>query len=81
MCEVKAVLAEHEGLGRIHRCECNTVHTTFGPVTVALAPEALAQMSTMVRKAMEELSRVAGLTRDEGNLRSAFEPHGSRFTH
>jgi hypothetical protein len=81
MCEVKAVLTEHEGLGRIHLCECNSVHMTVGPVTVALAPETFAQMATMVRKAMEELSRVVGLTRDEGNLLSAFDLYRSRFTH
>jgi hypothetical protein len=81
MCEVKAVLTEQEGLGRIHVCECNSVHMTVGPVTVAMAPETFAQMATMVRKAMEELSRVVGLTRDEGSLPLAFEPHRSRFTH
>jgi hypothetical protein len=50
------VLAEHAGLGRIHLCDCNSVHVSVGPVTLNLAPEAFLQMAQMMSKAAEEFS-------------------------
>ena len=58
MSEFNVVLADHPGLGRVHMCGCNSVHLKIGPVTVCLAPEVFAQMSIMVREAMEELAKV-----------------------
>jgi hypothetical protein len=50
------VLAEHAGLGKIHLCDCSSVHLSVGPVTLNLAPEAFLQMATLFRKAAEEFS-------------------------
>ncbi len=91
MNEVKAVLADRPSLGRIHLCECNSIHMTVGPVTVNLAPETFAQMATMVHKAMEQLARIFdladkdltdnGLNDKEGNRLLSIESNRSRFTH
>jgi len=82
MDDLKAVLAEEPGIGRIHLCECNSIHFSVGPVTVNLAPEAFAQMATMVHKAMEQLANIVGMKDNEGDPLSPFESHHrSRFTH
>jgi hypothetical protein len=86
MDKVKAVLAGHEGLGRIHLYECNSIHMIVGPVTISLAPHSFVQVATVVHRAIEELSRAANLTaarltKDANDPLSAFESHRSRFTH
>ncbi len=58
MSDFNVVLAERDGLGRIHLCNCNSIHLKIGPVTVCLAPEAFAQAAVMVRDAMEQLARI-----------------------
>lgn len=81
MDEVKALLAEQPGIGRIYLCECNSIHLSVGPVTVNLAPEAFAQMATMVRKAMEGLADIVRLADNEKDPLKFFETQRSRFTH
>lgn len=65
MSEFKTTLADRKGLGRIHLCECNSVHMSIGPVTVRLAPEVFAQAAIMIREAMEQLAEIAGRGRLE----------------
>lgn len=52
------VLAEHPGLGRIHLCECSSVHLSLGPVTLNLEPAAFLQMASLIGKAAEEFSQL-----------------------
>jgi hypothetical protein len=81
MDKLKAVLAERPGLGQIHLCECDSIHLSIGPVTVNLAPEAFAQMATMVHRAMEELADLLRFTGEEGEPLKSFETQRSRVTH
>ena len=73
---VDAILADCPGLGRVRLCDCNSVHLTIGPVTVSLAPEAFLQTATLMRKAVEQWTEIAG----EATLSAADAQH-SRFKH
>jgi hypothetical protein len=65
MSDFDVVLAERNGLGRIHLCGCNSVHLKIGPVTVCLAPTAFAQAAAMIREAMARLAEIAEAGRSE----------------
>jgi hypothetical protein len=80
MDQAKGLLAEEPGLGKIQLCGCHSIHLSIGPVTLNLAPEAFAQMATMVHKAMEELADIVRSTDDDSDPLKTFEPQRSRFT-
>lgn len=58
MSEFNVVLAEHNGLGRVHLCQCSAVHLKVGPVTLNLAPEAFEQLAAMVQQAAARLAQI-----------------------
>ena len=67
MNEVRVVLAEELGLGRIHLCECNSIHVNLGPVTVNLSPEAFTKMANMVNKATRKLVDVGAVADEQSD--------------
>ena len=80
MNDVKAILAEQPGLGRIYLCGCESIHMTIGPVTVNLSPEAFAKVSAMICKAMGEMSGAEGSQNAGAAILDPAELQRSRFT-
>lgn len=58
MNEFEVLLSNYPGLGRIQLCSRNCIHFSVGPVTLNLTPSAFVQAATLVRNAMDELSRL-----------------------
>lgn len=75
------VLAEHAGLGRIHLCDCNSVHVSVGPVTLNLAPDAFLQLAAMMSKAAGEFSLQQAQRETPEILFEMLDASSNRLTH
>jgi|ERR1700679_1062685 hypothetical protein len=75
------VLAEQAGLGKIHLCDCSSVHVSVGPVTLNLAPEAFVQMATLFLKAAEEFSLIQAERETPEILFEMLDSSTNRLTH
>lgn len=81
MKEVKVILADCPGLGRIHLCECNSIHFNLGPVTVNLTPEAFAQAAILIQDAMGQLSKILAAKNLGRDAFDSLTSQNSQFTH
>ena len=75
------VLAEQAGLGRIHLCDCDSVHVSVGPVTLNLAPDAFLQMAVLFGKAAEQFSSLQAQRETPEILFEMLETSSNRLTH
>jgi hypothetical protein len=55
MCTSKGFLAVQENVGHVARCNCGTLHVTFGPVSYALDSEALRRLHQLLGAAIDRL--------------------------
>jgi len=81
MKEVKVILADCPGLGRVQLCECNSIHLNLGPVTVNLAPEAFAQAADLIHNAMEQLAKIVAAKKLDEDPFSTLNTQKSQFLH
>ncbi|WP_213806741.1 hypothetical protein [Granulicella sp. dw_53] len=81
MKDFNIILADRPGLGRVHMCECRSIHLKLGPVTVTLAPEAFAQAGLLIRDALEELTKIVADEEIDSDSFHAHDPRHLRFTH
>jgi hypothetical protein len=81
MHDVNVILANHPGLGRIHLCECNSIHLSVGPVTLNLEPDAFVQMATLISNAVEQLCEIRKSREAAASPSQATSPAQSRMTH
>ena len=65
------LLSEDPGVGRVQLCDEHCVHLTIGPVTLNLSPAAFAEAATLVRDAMDELSKLMQASAPDGEAMHA----------
>ncbi len=81
MNDINVVLAERTGFGRIRLCECDAVHVSVGPVTLNMAPEAFAQMTELMRAALDRLSQITDAKAETVSTVDLLGPKRSLLTH
>lgn len=52
------LLSNDPGVGRVWLCNEQCIHLTIGPITLNLSPVAFAEAATLVRNAMDQLSKL-----------------------
>ena len=81
MKDVNVVLADIPGFGRAQLCECNCVHLTIGPVTLNMEAGAFAQSATLIRDAMDRLTKILDAKNSAAETPQFTLPNQSRLTH
>ncbi len=81
MNDINVVLAERPGLGRIRLCECDSIHVSVGPITLNLAPVAFAQMTELMRTALDQLVRITDAKAESVSTMNVSGPNRSQLVH
>jgi len=60
----KAILAQHDGFGRIFECECGCIHLHLGPVSINLSVDGYVQLVDLVNTSAANFEIARSLSDD-----------------
>jgi hypothetical protein len=65
--KIAVILADHEGFGRVTKCECGAIHVQVGPINVTFSADAYMQFVDLVNSSVP-------------NFKGLMHAHSPRFS-